>query len=76
VTIKFRGREMDYPEIALEDLKEIAQALEDVSVIEAAPQMEGRTMLVVLAPNKGGAKKKEKGEQPKAEAKPEPQAQS
>lgn len=72
VTIKFRGREMDYPEIALEDLKEIAQALADVSVIEAAPQMEGRTMLVVLAPAKGSAKKKEKSEQPKAE----PQAQS
>lgn len=67
VTIRFRGREMDYPEIALEDLKEIAQALSDVSVIEAAPQMEGRTMLVILAPIKGGSKKKEKGEQPKPE---------
>jgi translation initiation factor IF-3 len=78
VTIKFRGREMDYPEIALEDLKEIAQALSDVSVIEAAPQMEGRTMLVVLAPSKGGVKKKEKGEQTEARPQPkrEPQAQS
>ncbi len=64
VTIKFRGREMDYPEIALEDLKEIAEALADVSTVEQAPQMEGRTMLVVLAPGKGRAKKKEKGEQP------------
>lgn len=72
MTIKFRGREMDYPEIALEDLKEIAQALSDVSVIEAAPQMEGRTMLVILAPSKGGAKKKEKGEQPKAEKEAQP----
>jgi len=67
VTIKFRGREMDYPEIALEDLKEIAEALSDVSVVEAAPQMEGRTMLVVLAPGKSGAKKKEKQEQAPAE---------
>lgn len=67
VTIRFRGREMDYPEIALEDLKEIAQALSDVSVIEAPPQMEGRTMLVILAPIKGGSKKKDKGEQPKPE---------
>ena len=64
VTIKFRGREMDYPEIALEDLKEIAEALADVSTVEQAPQMEGRTMLVVLAPSKGSPKKKEKGEQP------------
>jgi translation initiation factor IF-3 len=57
VTIRFRGREMDYPEIALEDLKEIAQELSDVSTVEQAPQMEGRTMLVILAPAKGGAKK-------------------
>ena len=63
VTIKFRGREMDYPEIALEDLKEIAESLADVSTVEQAPQMEGRTMLVVLAPIKGVAKKKEKTDQ-------------
>jgi translation initiation factor IF-3 len=70
VTIKFRGREMDYPEIALEDLKEIAEALADVSVVEQAPQMEGRTMLVVLAPSKGSAKKKEKSDQPESRAQP------
>lgn len=60
VTVKFRGREMDYPEIALEDLKEIAQTFSDVSVIEQAPMMEGRTMLVVLGPAK--AKKKAEAE--------------
>jgi translation initiation factor IF-3 len=60
---------MDYPEIALEDLKEVAQALSDVAVIEVPPQMEGRTMLVVLSPSKGAPKRKEKSEQ--AEAKPE-----
>ena len=71
VTIRFRGREMDYPEIALEDLKEIAQSLADVSTIEVTPMMEGRTMLVVLAPGKPAAKKKEKAEaQPKSRPKP------
>ena len=63
VTVRFRGREMDYPELALEDLKEITQILSDVSVVEAAPQMEGRTMLVVLGPSKSAAKKKDKGDQ-------------
>jgi translation initiation factor IF-3 len=72
VTIKFRGREMDYPEIALEDLKEIAAALSDVSTVEQAPQMEGRTMLVLLAPNKSAPKKKEKPEQ----SNPEKEAQA
>jgi len=72
VTVKFRGREMDYPEIALEDLKEIAQDLSDIAAIEVPPQMEGRTMLVVLAPAKAAAKKKEKTEQ--AEVKTEAEA--
>jgi translation initiation factor IF-3 len=71
VTIKFRGREMDYPEIALEDLKEIAAALADVSMVEQAPQMEGRTMLVLLAPLKSAVKKKEKSEQAPAETEPQ-----
>ncbi|HKJ39822.1 MAG TPA: translation initiation factor IF-3 [Anaerolineales bacterium] len=57
VTIRFRGREMDYPEIALEDLREIAEALADVSVVEQPPQMDGRTMLVMLAPAKGVVQK-------------------
>ncbi len=67
VTIRFRGREMDYPEIALEDLREIAKELSDVSTIEQRPQMEGRTMLVILAPAKGGPIKKEKGKQPEGQ---------
>ncbi len=72
VTVKFRGREMDYPEIALEDLKEIAHDLSDVAAIEVPPQMEGRTMLVVLAPSKSVVKKKEKPDQ--AEVKNEAEA--
>ena len=51
VRIRFRGRERDYPEIAREDLKEIAEELKDVGVIEQAPAFEGRTILMVLAPN-------------------------
>jgi translation initiation factor IF-3 len=68
VTIKFRGREMDYPELALEDLKEIAQSLSDVSVIEQAPMMEGRTMLVVLGPAKAKAKETKEKKPEKQEA--------
>ena len=52
VRIRFRGREIHYPEIALEDLREIAEELGDVSTIEHAPSREGRTMLMVLAPSK------------------------
>jgi translation initiation factor IF-3 len=52
VTIRFRGREITYPEIALEDLREIAEELADVSIVEQAPKMEGRTMFMMLAPEK------------------------
>jgi len=52
VRIRFRGREIHYPEIALEDLREIAAELEDVAIVEQAPSREGRTMLMVLAPAK------------------------
>jgi translation initiation factor IF-3 len=57
VTIRFRGREVTYPEIALEDLREIAEELKDVSVVETAPSMEGRSMTLVLAPLKEKEKK-------------------
>ncbi|MBN2499287.1 MAG: translation initiation factor IF-3 [Anaerolineales bacterium] len=50
VRIRFRGRERDYPEIALDDLKSIATELEDIAVVEQSPAFEGRTMLMVLAP--------------------------
>ena len=52
VSIRFRGREITYPEIALEDLREIAEELSDVSEVEQAPQMEGRSMFMMLAPDK------------------------
>ena len=52
VRIRFRGREITYPEIAREDLAQIAKELEDVAVVEQAPDMEGRTMLMVLGPGK------------------------
>ena len=51
VRIRFRGREITYPEIARDMLREIADELEDVAVVEQTPNMEGRTMLMVLAPS-------------------------
>ena len=57
VTIRFRGREITYPEIALEDLKEIAQSLSDVGSVEQAPNIEGRAMSMLLAPTKAPKKK-------------------
>lgn len=52
VRIRFRGREITYPEIAQELLDQIAEELDDVGAVEQKPNMEGRTMLMVLAPKK------------------------
>ena len=52
VRVRFRGREIHYPELALQDLRDIAEELGDISMIELAPSMEGRSMLMVLAPEK------------------------
>jgi translation initiation factor IF-3 len=50
VRIQFRGREITHPEIGLEQLKEVAEALDDIAQVEQQPNMDGRTMLMVLAP--------------------------
>jgi translation initiation factor IF-3 len=52
VRIRFRGREITYPEIAIEQMMEIAEELADVATIEQKPDREGRTMLMVLSPTK------------------------
>ncbi|MCB0215949.1 MAG: translation initiation factor IF-3 [Caldilineae bacterium] len=50
VRIQFRGREITHPEIGLEQLREVAEELSDIAVIEQHPGMEGRSLLMVLAP--------------------------
>ena len=50
VRVRFRGREITYPELAMEQLQEVAKELADIAVVEQAPNMEGRTMLMILAP--------------------------
>jgi len=52
VRVRFRGREIDYVNLALIDLKKVAEVLADVSSIEQAPMMEGRSVVMVLAPSK------------------------
>ena len=50
VRVHFRGREISYPDIARQELASVADELSDISVVEQKPDMEGRTMLMVLAP--------------------------
>ncbi len=50
VSIRFRGREMGHPEMGLESMRRFAEALAEVSNIEKPAKLEGRHMLMFLAP--------------------------
>jgi translation initiation factor IF-3 len=52
VTMRFRGREHAHRELGLEVLQRVEKDLADVSQVESRPQMEGRQMVMVLAPKK------------------------
>jgi len=49
-SIRFRGREMGHPELGQEIMHRFADAMSEVANVEKAPKLEGRTMLMFLAP--------------------------
>jgi translation initiation factor IF-3 len=49
--VRFRGREITHLEVARDLLERIAADLEDVGRVEQQPDMEGRTMLMILSPS-------------------------
>jgi translation initiation factor IF-3 len=52
VTIMFRGREVAHPDLGMKILNRIADQLAPGAKIEAAPKLDGRNMVMVLAPDK------------------------
>jgi translation initiation factor IF-3 len=52
VTLRFRGREMAHQEIGAKLLQRVRQDLETVGIIEQFPRLEGRQMVMVIAPKK------------------------
>jgi translation initiation factor IF-3 len=52
VTIRFRGREMAHQELGMQMLERLEKDLEEHGVVEARPKLEGRQMIMVLAPKK------------------------
>lgn len=52
IRVFFRGREITKPELGKEVLEKILQAVEDVAQVEMRPRMEGRQMIMILAPKK------------------------
>ena len=52
VTIMFRGRELSHQERGLQILDRVAETVGDIAKVEAAPKVDGRNMVMVLAPDK------------------------
>ncbi|PDH41359.1 MAG: translation initiation factor IF-3 [Candidatus Thioglobus sp. MED-G25] len=52
VTLRFRGREMAHQELGMQMLKRVEADLDELGVVEQMPKMEGRQMVMVLAPKK------------------------
>jgi translation initiation factor IF-3 len=52
VSVVFRGREQEHPELGMNLLRQMAEGLKEKSKLEQAPRMEGRFMSIVLAPVK------------------------
>ena len=75
VTLRYRGREMAHQEFGVRLIERVKLDLEPYAVVEQFPKMEGRQLIMVLAPKKGKKEvkkvaKKEVKKEPKKEPKP------
>ena len=52
VTLRFRGREMAHQEFGMRQLERVKADLEEIGQVEQMPKMEGRQMIMVIAPKK------------------------
>ncbi len=51
--VRFKAREISYPEIGQRALEEIAEDLSDIAIVEQRPKLEGWRMTLMMAPNSG-----------------------
>jgi translation initiation factor IF-3 len=65
ITIMFRGREVFHPELGKKILDRVAEEIGDAAKVEAEPRLDGRNMIMVLAPDK-------RAKQPKVKPEPGP----
>ena len=50
ITLRFRGREMAHQQLGMDMMKRVEADLEELAQVEQFPKMEGRQMIMVLAP--------------------------
>jgi translation initiation factor IF-3 len=76
VTIMFRGREMQHPDLGKKILDRVAESVDHLARMEVVPKLDGRNMVMVLAPDKKAraaweAQRPKDGEEPSVPAAPD-----
>jgi translation initiation factor IF-3 len=64
ITIMFRGRELSHQELGLKILNRVADTVHEIAKVEAAPKVDGRNMIMVLAPDRRAQQAAAKAKQP------------
>jgi translation initiation factor IF-3 len=75
VTIMFRGREVQHPDLGERLLRRLATDLDDLGRIESQPNLDGRNMIMVMAPKKE-SKEAQQGENAQQDGRRERAARS
>jgi len=70
ITIMFRGRELSHQELGLRILDRVAETVNEVAKVEAAPKVDGRNMVMVLAPDKRAQQQAKKTHETATEPQP------
>ena len=65
ITIMFRGREITYVDQGFKMMKRLQEMVKDIAIVEAYPKLEGKKLIMILAPAPGG-KKPTKSERPES----------
>jgi translation initiation factor IF-3 len=76
ITIMFRGREMSHPELGKKILDNVAEKVAPAAKVEAAPKLDGRNMIMVLAPDRRAQQAAQSNRASGHEAEPGPHADS
>lgn len=71
VAVRFHGREIQYPEIGRELILGVATELQDIATVEQQPNMEGWSMVLLLAPNSEGGSSSSNSSSPKPAPEPD-----
>ena len=57
LAVVFRGREITHPQTGMDVLNRVVEMCSDIATVEATPNMEGRRMIMVIAPKPGVVRK-------------------